>query len=311
MIGKGLRYLSRRTVLRAGIRTVAALPFLRGGRALAAEGELPFLVVGDWGRYGGLKQRDIARQMGREAAAIGSRFVLSVGDNFYETGVASVDDPHFQASFEQVYDARSLQTPWYIALGNHDYKGNVEAQVAYSGKSTRWHMPARYFTQSRMLPDGEALDLFFLDTCPFVARYRGTDVRIEGQDSRAQLAWLEAALAKSTARWKLAVGHHPVFSGGRDHGSTPELIRDVKPLLERFGVHAYFFGHDHDLQHIVVNGVSYIGCGAGSDSRPTSKIDGSRFAGDRPGFFSGRFSADALRFSFIDYSGETLYRAEV
>ncbi len=262
-----LKRISRRAVLKAGLGGAAALAFLDQA-AQAETGQLPFLILGDWGWDGALQQRDVAVQMGREASSSGSRFVISVGDNFYEDGVESVDDPHFRKSFEEIYDAPSLQAPWYVALGNHDYRGNVDAEIAYSSKSTRWRMPARYFSRGETVPGAGAADFFFLDTSPFVEKYRGSNTRIDGQDSRAQLAWFEGALAKSTAPWKIVTGHHPVFSGGRDHGNTPELIRDVKPLLEKYGVRAYFFGHDHDLQHIEVAGVHYIGCGGGGGDAP-------------------------------------------
>jgi acid phosphatase len=248
--------------------------------------------------------------MGKAAAASGSKFVIAVGDNFYEDGVQSVDDPHFRASFEDVYTAPALQTPWYAILGNHDYHGNVEAQIDYSGKSRRWHMPARHYTRSEALPGGEMVDFFFVDTSPFVTKYLGSKTKIDGQDSKAQLAWFEAALKQSSARWKIVCGHHPVFSGGSEHGSTPELIRDFKPLLEQHGVTAYFCGHDHDLQHIVVGDVNYFGCGAGADTRPTSMIEGSRFASDHAGFFSGQITAKTLRFAFVDYTGATIYQGE-
>ena len=79
-----------------------------------------FLVFGDWGRNGEKDQADVAREMGVVAKKIDAQFILAVGDNFYEDGVASVDDPQWQSSFEQVYTAESLQVPWYAILGNHD-----------------------------------------------------------------------------------------------------------------------------------------------------------------------------------------------
>ena len=54
------------------------------------------------------------------------------------------------------------------------------------------------------------------------------------------------------------IGHHPIFSGGSEHGDQPELIRAINPLLEKHGVPAYFNGHDHDLQHIVRGSVEYF-----------------------------------------------------
>jgi len=68
--------------------------------------------VGDWGWDGAFKQREVAAQMGSEAARSGSKFVISVGDNFYQRGVESAADPHFRSSFEDIYVAPSLQTPW-------------------------------------------------------------------------------------------------------------------------------------------------------------------------------------------------------
>lgn len=51
--------------------------------------------------------------MGRVGEELGIKFVVSVGDNFYETGLKGVDDPAFAASFTDIYTAPSLQTTWY------------------------------------------------------------------------------------------------------------------------------------------------------------------------------------------------------
>src|SRR5580698_6009459 len=64
---------------------------------------LNFLVFGDWGRKGELDQREVAEQMGLAAKTVDARFVISVGDNFYENGVASLTDEHWQKSFENIY----------------------------------------------------------------------------------------------------------------------------------------------------------------------------------------------------------------
>ena len=48
--------------------------------------------------------------------------------------------------------------------------------------------------------------------------------------------------------------------------NTPELMEWVEPLLQRYGVQAYFSGHEHNLQHMYVDGAAtnYIVSGAGS-----------------------------------------------
>src|SRR5579863_2478294 len=95
--------ISRRKVL-GGMVGAAALASVRPPRAAAAGGAaVNFLVVGDWGRQGADHQRDVATQMGKSAAALGSRCVVSVGDNFYEDGVASTADPQWRSSFEEIY----------------------------------------------------------------------------------------------------------------------------------------------------------------------------------------------------------------
>ena len=77
------------------------------------------------------------------------------------------------------------------------------------------------------------------------------------------MAWLEQALGASTAPWKIVVGHHPIFSGG-PHWGAPELLRLVKPMLDRHRVAAYLGGHDHNMQHVVKDNVHYVTCGTGA-----------------------------------------------
>ncbi len=63
-----------------------------------AAGELSFLVLGDWGT-GNQSQKAVARGMGHVAERMKSRFVVTTGDNFYEEGVSSVQDPKWQEYF--------------------------------------------------------------------------------------------------------------------------------------------------------------------------------------------------------------------
>ena len=51
--------------------------------------------------------------MGRIGTTLDIDFVISTGDNFYENGLTSVDDPSFEESFSRIYIAKSLQIPWY------------------------------------------------------------------------------------------------------------------------------------------------------------------------------------------------------
>ena len=125
-----------------------------------------------------------------------------------------------------------------------------------------------------------------------------------------QLNWLEKRLSASNADWKIVIGHHPVFSGGK-HGNTRRLVDRVKPLLDRFGVQAYINGHDHDLQHVVVDHVSYITCGAGCEARGTGSVPGTLFSASRLGFMTAEINRQSLAISFLDDKGQSIYSATI
>jgi len=277
---------------------------------------LNFLVFGDWGRHGERDQMEVAMQMEIAANTLRPQFIISVGDNFYEHGVASTDDPQWQKTFEDVYVATSLQIPWYVALGNHDYLGNCDAQIAYSRQSQRWTMPARYFTLTRQINATTAVDFFFMDTTPMVKSYwhePGYREHVSTQDVPKQLAWFEAALAASTAPWKIVIGHHPIYSGGGPlgHGDTRELIKDVLPLLKQYRVQAYFNGHDHNLQHLQVGTVNLFDSGAGSRARPVFKTGYTKFAEACSGFTTVSLQAYHMKVGMIDFRGRLLYTANI
>jgi tartrate-resistant acid phosphatase type 5 len=297
--------LSRRSLVPAAA-AFAALP------AQARAPSLDFVVIGDLGRNGHSHQREVARQMGRSAASIGSRFVISVGANFYEDGVTGVADPQWQTSFEDIYNDPALMTKWHVILGNHDYQGNVEAQLAYSSTSPRWSLPAPYYTQAETLPDSAVAECFYLDTSRYIREYlHRPKVQVQGQDKQAQIDWLERALANSKAAWKIVVGHHQLLTVTGQNHDFPEMIGPFKPLLDRHGVHAYLNGHEHNLEHIAVDGVHYITCGADSATSPVVTPPPGQFASDHHGFMTMRLDAHGLEFKFIDDSGATLYQALV
>jgi tartrate-resistant acid phosphatase type 5 len=279
----------------------------------AAAGGLNFIVFGDWGRLGEPDQAEVAAQMAAAAQAMGPRFVISLGDNFYEDGVASTGDPQWRTSFENVYSAASLQVPWHVILGNHDYHGNCDAQIAYSRTSPRWKMPARYFVRSEPVDAATTADFFFLDTTPLLKIYyaeKKTRARVQTQDTKQQLDWFKAALAASKAQWKIVIGHHPIYSGG-EHGDSPELIEKVLPLLHEHKVQAYFNGHDHDLQHLMAGEVNLFDSGAGSQVRPTKKTVHTKFAASCSGFTTVALQPDRMDVRMIDNHGTLLYTATV
>ena len=71
---------------------------------------------------------------------------------------------------------------------------------------------------------------------------------IAAQDPGEVKEKLKVGMAESNARWKLAIGHHPMRSNGF-WSDVADLRDSVEEVLAENGVTAYFNGHDHDLQH--------------------------------------------------------------
>jgi tartrate-resistant acid phosphatase type 5 len=283
---------------------------------------LNFIVMGDWGRNGADHQKEVAEQMGKTAAAIKSQFVIAAGDNFYPSGVISDHDPLFYFSFENIYTHFSLQWDWYPVLGNHDYKSNPDAEVAYSRISRRWKMPSRYYAKKFSINGDTTRQVLivFLDTNPFIPEYYsnaeyGPNVRT--QDSTKQKKWLEKVLGDKSPniKWKIVVGHHPMYSGGgRTEGYDTKAIRNsLKPVFDKYGVDVYLAGHEHSLQHLFVPGshTQHFISGAASERTVARLIPESKMAASEYGFMVFSAKADELFVQTINYKGDIIYTTRI
>ncbi|KAJ4713576.1 Purple acid phosphatase [Melia azedarach] len=218
------------------------------------DGSLSFLVIGDWGRRGEFNQSEVALQMGGIGEKLDIDFVVSTGDNFYDNGLTGEHDTAFEESFSKIYTASSLQKQWYSVLGNHDYRGDAEAQLSLLLRK----IDTRWICLRSFIVNAELAEIFFVDTTPFVNMYftdaEGHTYDWRGIASRKAylanlLKDLESALRESNAKWKIVVGHHAIRSIGH-HGDTHELIKHILPLLRTYNVDFYMNGHDHCLEHI-------------------------------------------------------------
>ncbi len=261
-----------------------------------------FFVIGDQGT-GKPGQFMVAQAMGLYAMANGVDFVLTTGDNIYPAGVSSPNDPDWLSKFETPYSAPVLLVPFYASLGNHDHLGSVSAAVDYTSHSDQWTMSAPYATFTRTLGDGTDVQFFTLDTDPIAQG---------GGSAAAQLAWLQDALAASTARWKFAYGHHPIHSYGK-HGDTKKMIEQVLPLLSAGGVDVYFCGHDHSMQLLDEPGGPLLvvsGAASGVENATPVKYGANTvYASTGGGFVSARVSQDQLLLEFVRLDGLTQFVA--
>lgn len=88
-------------------------------------------------------------QQAKRASVDRPEFVISLGDNFYVSGVTDLQDPAFQVTFEEVYKVTGLtDVPWWLVLGDHDHCGNISAQILYS-EVRSWPMPFSSCTSLR------------------------------------------------------------------------------------------------------------------------------------------------------------------
>lgn len=277
------------------------------------DNDFTFIVVGDWGRNGHFAQRSVAKWMDIAAYQFDADMIISTGDNFYDNGIASVNDPYWQSSYESIYHGPHLFIDWYVVLGNHDYRGNWQAQIDYSDISRRWNMPAQYYDKMIRLEEGGAVHLVFLDTSPLNPDYQHEQKyrETQRQDSNAQLIWLENTLKQNkNADWTIVIGHHPLYSSGKRYGETGAVREVIEPLLEQYQVDAYFAGHEHDLQHNKPQGssVEHFISGGGSEIRAVKQREFTAFAKSSAGFAVVRVNQQHLALEFVDNNGDVIYQ---
>ncbi|TMP11889.1 acid phosphatase [Pseudoalteromonas sp. S3178] len=275
---------------------------------------LNFMVIGDWGHNGHFYQKEVAHQLEIAMYQTDADFIISTGDNFYPNGVASVNDPLWQSAYEDIYHGPHTFEDWYVVLGNHDYLGNAQAQIDYTNKSQRWQLPARYYSKTFVLENNEQVLMVFLDTNPIQPEYKTRDKyrSTQGQGYKTQLNWLETQLAGSDAKWKIVVGHHPLYSSGKRFGRNQGLRDILEPIMERHNVHAYIAGHEHDLQYNQPenSNIAHFVSGGGSEARFVKQREFTRYAEATPGFLSVSINGETLKVSAINHLGEVRFSTE-
>ncbi|KAJ8554105.1 hypothetical protein K7X08_024783 [Anisodus acutangulus] len=244
-------------------------------------GNLRYLVVGDWGRKGDYNQSVVALQMGRIGDKLDIDFVVSTGDNFYDNGLTGEDDPKFLQSFTNVYTEKSLQKQWY------------------SGEKidSRWLCLRSFLINAKLLKYSWWIQFPLLKTTSHTYDWRN----VMPQKTYTENA-LNNALSESTTKWKIVVGPHAIRSVGH-HGDTKELVD-----------HLYMNGHDHCLEHISDNEspIQFLTSGAGSkawrgDVKGLNR-EGVNFFYDGQGFMSVQLTPTHVETEFYDVFGKVLHK---
>lgn len=294
--------------------------YIAAEKLILSANALNFIAMGDWGRNGADHQKQVAAQMGITASIAKAQFIIATGDNFYPSGVISEWDPLWKYSYEDIYTAFSLQWDWYPVLGNHDYKSNPDAQVAYSKISRRWKMPARYFSKLIDIPGDTASKvlILFIDTNPLIPEFYANaeyGPNVKTQDSTQQKKWIAKELNTTDPKikWKIVVGHHPMFTGGsRTEGyDTRAIRRSLKPIFDKYGADAYIAGHEHNLQHLVSAKTQHFISGAASEKTAVRLIAESKMAASEYGFMLFSVTGKQLLVQTIDDAGKIVYSTTI
>lgn len=266
---------------------------------IQAAGQIVFHSVGDTGSAKGpTSQSLVADKMVSDYTEQNSSnipsFFFHLGDVVYYFGEGS----YYYDQFYEPY--RMYPSPIIAIAGNHDgvvyandpapsldaflrnFCASSPVVTPEAGGLVRTAMiaPGVYFTLDA--PFVKILGLYsnVLEDPGVISDEDGANTTLDNR----QIAFLTAALKRAkgsdfTGAIVIAV-HHPPFTGGTDHGGSPQMLADIDGACTAAGVwpHAVFSGHAHNYQRYtrLVNNyqIPYIVAGCGGHS-PLAAMRGS------------------------------------
>jgi len=203
-------------------------------RTAPLSGPVTFLYLGD--AQNGILSHWARTIRAAYAAAPDARFIIHAGD--------LVDQASRDYEWAQWFKAVGFihgMVPAVPVAGNHEYfRPGVDPADSQRLLSILWR-PQFTLPVTEGLPDilretvyrvrySNEVEIFVLDT--------------QGGEIALQASWLDGALARSTARWRVATFHHPIFSSGRDRDNK-ERRDALLPILQKHDVDLVLQGHDH------------------------------------------------------------------
>lgn len=125
-----------------------------------------------------------------------------------------------------------------------------------------------------------------------------------------QTRWLEADLRDAQkADFRFLFAHHPPMTAvKRRQGNNQHMIA-LEPMFEKYKLSAGFFGHDHNYQHYLKNGIHYFITGGGG--APLYDVDAppegiTKMVASTENFVSVRIAGKQARMEAMKPNGETL-----
>jgi len=198
---------------------------------------------------------------------------LHLGDIAYQDGSHRQLEDYFFTIYEDVLHG----VPTFPTIGNHEYEtelGQPYLDVYY------------LFEQARRPADRERYYAFDYGDVHIVSLDSNPEMLATVDDTSTDdmIDWLTDDLSTSTATWKIAIFHHPMYTST---GRTPssDLRTKVLPVLEAGGIDLVLAGHVHNYERSVpmrggapaptdLDAITYIVSGAGgAPLEPTMESD--------------------------------------
>ena len=282
---------SKRHLKKTVILIVIFLIELLTASALYAQSTVRFAVIGDYGLVG-QAELDVSNLV----KSWNPDLIITTGDNNYEDGADSTIDQNIGQYYHEFispyigsYGAGDTINRFFPSLGNHDWR--TTGATPY----------LNYFT----LPGNERYYDFVWGPVHFFA----VDSDMNEPDGRTstsvQAQWLQATMSSSGSPWKIVYMHHPAYSSGLQHGSTPALQWPYKD----WGATAVLAGHDHEYERIFRDSLTYFVNGLGGKnihSFGTPITDSQvRYNGDF-GAMLVTATSDTITFQFITRTGSII-----
>jgi tartrate-resistant acid phosphatase type 5 len=278
---------------------------------LNASADFNILAVGDTGK-GIPGQYEVGKALAEKCKQIDCKFSFLLGDNIYDVGISSPQDPQMIEKFELPY--ADMPVPFYVTLGNHDYGSlakdweKADFEIEYSKHNPNFILPSYYYTFEK-----EDTLFIVLDTSRL----------FHNKDTQQQVDFVHNALAKNTKKWVVVVGHHPYISNGT-HGNAgrydgvpfpPYSGSVIKSFIEKNlcgKIDIYLGGHDHNLQTLAATGVCadtlFVVSGTGASvTAKLSNKNKAHYQDSILGFTSLKFTKNVIEVSHHDVHGNTLH----
>jgi hypothetical protein len=244
-------------------------------------GSVRWAVIGDNGT-GERPELEVANQMQRYWSRVKFDFVTMDGDNIYGGHSARSFKLKFEDPYKPLLDEG---VKFYASLGNHD---DAQIEINYKPYNMNGH---NYYTFEK-----KDIEFFVLDS---------------NYMSPEQLSWLEDKLKSSTAKWKIAYFHHPLYTCARFHGPDVDLRNELMPIFTLYGVNVVWSGHEHVYERLKPQqGIYFFLEGESGELRyhnirESCDLDEAHLDTDRS-FMLVEVDGDQLYFQTISRQGETV-----